>query len=124
MNDGERYERGLQRYIEIQGETATDELEEMRKVSDDLARYVTEFAFGDVLSRTELDLRTRELVTVGVLIATNADSEILEGHISAALRVGCTREEIVEVIIQMLVYAGAPRALQAAKVAARVFERT
>jgi 4-carboxymuconolactone decarboxylase len=44
-------------------------------------------------------------------------------HIEAALNVGCTRDEIVEVFMQMALYAGFPAALNALFAAREVFER-
>ena len=58
--------------------------------------------------------------STSVFVERSPQGELKE-HIQGALNVGCTREEIVEIILQMAVYAGFPAALQAAKTAASVF---
>ena len=69
----------------------------------------------------DLDPRSRQLVTIGVLTALGGCEPQLRIHIGAALNVGLTREEIVEAILHASVYAGFPRALNATFVAREVF---
>ncbi len=77
-----------------------------------MGRYTIEYPFGDIYSRQGLDLKSREIATVAALSAMgNAEPPQLKVHINAALNVGCTPEEIVEIIIQMSVYAGFPQQL-------------
>ncbi len=80
----------------------------------DLGRYIVEFAFGDIYSREGLALRERELVTVAMLTVLDRGPE-LRVHLGAALNVGATPEELEEVIIQTLPYAGFPTAIHAVK---------
>ena len=65
----------------------------------------------------------REIATIAALAALGNAQPQLKVHIEAALNVGCTRDEIVEVFIQMAVYAGFPAALNALFAAREVFER-
>jgi 4-carboxymuconolactone decarboxylase len=118
----ERYQRGLKKFIEVQGDVAKKELAALEEVSPDLARLLAEYAFGDVLSRPGLDIKTRELITIGMLSALGTAAPQLKGHIQTALDVGCTSEQIIEVIIQVTVYAGFPAALNAAELAREVFK--
>jgi 4-carboxymuconolactone decarboxylase len=120
MND-ERYTRGTRRLAEVDGEGGQRVVDALKDVAPDLARYVIEFGFGDVYSRPGLDLRTRELATVAGLAALGHAQPQLEVHVNGALNVGCTPAEVVEVIIQMALYAGFPAALNAAFTAKRVF---
>lgn len=89
-------------------------------LSEDLFETVLGFAFADVLARPGLDLRTREMLTVAALTAMGTAPGQLEFHMRAALHVGVTPEELVEIVLQMAVYAGVPacmngvRALRAA----------
>ena len=69
-----------------------------------------------------MDLRTRELAVVASLTALGNAEPQLKGHIRHALNVGGTRQEIVELIIQMAVYAGFPAALRAMNTAKTVFQ--
>lgn len=117
----ERYQRGLARLEEIDGEAGQRVIASLSGIAPDLARYIVEFAFGDVYSRPGLDLRSREIATVAALTALGNARPQLEVHLNAALNVGCTRAELVEVIVQMAVYAGFPAALNGVEAARAVF---
>lgn len=106
-----RYERGWQRMQEVVGESAKHTVASLNAIAPDFGRYLVEFPFGDIYSRPGLDLRTRELATIAGLTALGYAIPQLKVHLQAALHVGCTREEIIEVIMQMGVYAGFPAAL-------------
>jgi 4-carboxymuconolactone decarboxylase len=120
MSD-DRYERGLEKLAEIDGEAGQRVIESLKGIAPDLGRYVIEFAFGEVFSRPGLDLKSREIATVAALTALGTATAQLKVHINAALNVGCTRQEIIEVIIQMAVYAGFPAALNGMFAAKEVF---
>lgn len=120
--DHRRYERGLAKLKEIDGEAGERVIQSLKNVAPDLAKYTIEFPFGDVYSRPGLDLKSREIATVAALTALGNAEPQLKVHINAALNVGCTRKEIIEIIIQMAVYAGFPAALNAAFIAEEVFE--
>lgn len=96
--------------------------ENLRDIAPDMARFVVEFAYGDVYSRPGLDLKTRELATVSALTALGNCPLQLKSHINGALNAGWTRREVVEVIIQMAVYAGFPAALNGLYAAKEVFK--
>jgi len=118
----DRYQRGAEKFKEIKGENGEEIIERLKELDPDLARYVIEFPFGDIYTRPGLDLRSREIVTVAALIALgNADLQ-LKVHIRSALNVGVMRQEIIEIIIQMAVYAGFPAALNAMRAAKEAFE--
>ena len=78
-------------------------------------------AFGSVISRPGLDLRTREIITVSVLATLGGCDAQVSFHVRAALRAGATAPEIVEAITQVSVYAGIPRALNAVAAARPAF---
>lgn len=116
-----RYERGVQKLAEVDGDAGRAVIESLKDVAPALGRYVIEYPFGDVYCRPGLDLRSREMVTVAALTALGGCDPQLRVHINGALNVGVTREEIVEVMIQMSVYAGFPAALNGMSVAKTVF---
>jgi 4-carboxymuconolactone decarboxylase len=120
MNE-DRYHRGLRKLKEIDGEAGERVIESLKDIAPDLGRYTIEFPFGDIYSRSGLDLKSREIATVAALTALANAHPQLKVHINAALNVGCTRQEIVEVIIQMAVYAGFPAALNGMSAAKEVF---
>ena len=98
MSD-ERYQRGLRRLEELDGQAGLDWLEDLATISPDLARLTVEFPFGDVWSRSGLSDRDREIATIAALTALgNAKPEL-----------------------RMSVYAGFPAALNALAAAKEVF---
>jgi 4-carboxymuconolactone decarboxylase len=121
MNE-DRYERGWTKLQEIDGEAGKRVIESLKDIAPDLGRYTIEFPFGDVYSRPGLDLKSREIATVAALTALGNALPQLKVHIHGALNVGCTRKEIIEVIIQMAIYAGFPAALNGMFAAKEVFK--
>ena len=120
--DDQRYARGLERLGQIDGDAGRKVLDSLAGFAPDLARYVIEFPFGDVYSRPGLGLREREIATVAALAALGNAAPQLAVHVHGALNVGVRPAEIVEVVIQMAVYAGFPAALRAAAVVRGVFQ--
>jgi 4-carboxymuconolactone decarboxylase len=116
-----RYERGLKKLKEIDAEQGDRVVASLADIAPDFARFVVEFPFGDIYTRPGLDLRTRELATVAALTAMGTAPGQLKIHIHGALNVGCRRSEILEVIMQMVVFAGFPAALNGLTAAREVF---
>lgn len=120
-NQDDRFTSGLAKLRKIDGEAGERVIDALKDIAPDLARYTIEFPFGDVYQRPGLDLRSREMATVAALTALGTAEPQLKVHIHGALNVGCTRTEIVEIIIQMAVYAGFPAALNGMFAAKEVF---
>jgi 4-carboxymuconolactone decarboxylase len=120
--DDERYRRGWDKLEEIDGEAGERVIASLKDIAPDLARYIIEFPFGDIYCRPGLDLKSREIATVAALTALGNAAPQLKVHIHAALNVGVTRVEVVEVILQMAVYAGFPAALNGMFAAREVFQ--
>lgn len=116
-----RYEKGLAKLQEIDGNAGTHVVNSLRDIAPDFARYLIEFPFGDIYSRPGLDLRSREIAVVAALTAMGNAAPQLKVHIQGALNVGVTQDEIVEVMMQMAVYAGFPAALNGLFAAKEVF---
>lgn len=121
MPQSERFYRGWQQLEAIDGEAGKQVIESLQDIAPDLARYVIEFPFGDIYGRPGLDLKSREIATIAALTAIGNAQPQLKVHIQAALNVGCSREEIVEVVMQMAVYAGFPAALNGMRAVKEVF---
>ena len=118
----ERYNKGLKNLEKIHPEASKALIENLKDIAPDLSRFVVEFPYGDVYDRPGLDLKSREIATVAALTALGDTKPELKDHIKGALNVGCNRQEVVEVIIQMAVYAGFPRAINGINIAKEVFE--
>jgi len=121
MNTAMRYERGLEKLKEIDGEIGERVVASLADIAPDFARYLIEFPFGDIYSRPGLDLKSREIAVVAALTAMGNAAPQLKVHIQGALNVGVSREEVIETIIQMAVYAGFPAALNGLYAAREVF---
>lgn len=121
LMESDRYTRGWEKLKEIDGQAGERVIEALGDVAPDLARYTIEFPFGDVYSRGILTLKEREIATVAALTALGNAQPQLKVHIHGALNVGCTRQEIIEIMTQMAVYAGFPAALNGAFAAKEVF---
>jgi len=93
----------------------------LQDIAPDFGRLLVEFAFGDIYSRPGLDLKNREIAVVAALTALGTAGPQLRVHLQGALNVGVTREEIVETIMMMGVYAGFPAALNGLFAAHEVF---
>lgn len=120
---GSRYEKGLEMLGRIDGRDGEAVVEKVNKIAPDFSRFLIEFPFGDVYSRPGLDLKSREIATIAALAALGNASAQLKVHIQAGLNVGIKKEEILEIIIQMAVYAGFPAALNGLFAADEVFRK-
>ena len=120
-NPEDRYARGQRALAEIDGAAGQAVIDALADIAPDFARYVLEFPFGDIYSRPGLDLRSREIATIAALAALGHAAPQLKVHIRAGLNVGLTQAEIVEILIQMAVYAGFPAALNGLFAAREVF---
>ncbi len=86
-----------------------------------LQEAITRRAWGETWQRDGLDLRTRSLVTVAMLIGQGNQHE-LKAHIRGALNNGATVTEIQEVLLHATTYRGFPAAVDAFRAAAEVID--
>lgn len=119
----DRYERGFEKFMAVDGKGGQKAVDDLEELVPELGRYLVEYPFGDIYSRPGLDLKTRELAAIAALTAMGNCDPQLRVHIHAALNLGACREEVVEVILQMSVYAGFPLAINALYTAKDVFAR-
>ena len=117
----ERFITGQKMLQKVDGKGGDAVIESLQDIAPDFARYLLEFPFGAIYSRPGLELRSREIATVAALTALGNAAPQLKVHIGAALHVGLTQDEIVEVIMQMAVYAGFPAALNGLFAAKEMF---
>ncbi|WP_319404959.1 carboxymuconolactone decarboxylase family protein [uncultured Desulfosarcina sp.] len=122
MDQPDRYQRGWEKLKEVDGEAGERVVDSLKDIAPDFARLLIEFPFGDIYSRPGLDLKSREIAVVAALTALGNALPQLKVHIHGALNVGCTRQEVIEVIMQMAVYAGFPSALNGLFAAKEVFK--
>ncbi len=120
-NGESRLQRGQRALAEIDGSAGENVVAALADIAPDFATYLVEFPFGDIYSRPGLDLRSREIATIAALTAMGNAAPQLKVHIEAALNVGLSRDEIIEIIMQMAVYAGFPAALNGLFAAKEIF---
>ena len=120
----DRYEKGIASMREHLGPKADQYVEAIREVAPLFAKVNVEFPFGDLYGdkQSVLDQRTREIATIAALTVQGFSLPQLKVHVDAALRCGATKEEIVEIITQMIAYCGFPAATNAIMVAKEVFK--
>lgn len=106
-----RYERGLKLLAEVVGLPAHRTKAKLDSFAPEAGIFLAEY-FGDFYSRPQLDLKSREMVTITALAATGKLPQ-LKVHLQAALNTGSTAEEIKEIMMQLIPYTGFPTALNA-----------
>lgn len=120
VNVMSRYEKGKEILEDIQKRPVEEIFKELEDIAPDLSRFVIEFPYSEIYSRPEVDLKTRELCTVAAITVLGAIPQLKE-HINAALNVGNSPTEIVEIIMQMSAYCGFPKAINGIVAAKEVF---
>ncbi len=124
MSANERYDRGVALLKSKRPDEYDNLTQSLAAAAPDAAKYVIEFAYGDIWSRPGMDLKTKALVTISCLASIGGAEPQLKSHIGGALKCGCTEIEIIETFYQIIPYAGLPRALNAIKCANDVFAST
>ena len=116
------YQRGMNEIRKQLGPMADSYIQNIKALAPEFAWVNVTFPFGELYARDVLDIKTRELCTVAALTVQGFSLPELKLHVAAALRCGASREEVVEVITQMIAYAGFPAATNALMSAQAVFE--
>jgi len=117
----QRFKDGWEKLKEVDGSAGENVIKSLKDIAPDFADLLIEFPFGDIYTRDKLDLKSREIATIAGLTVMGNAAPQLKVHIHAGLNVGCSKEEIIEVIMQMSVYGGFPCALNGLFVAKEVF---
>lgn len=117
----EKFDRGCQKMNEIMEGGDKRLLNGLGSVAPDLAKYVLEFVFGDVYSREGLNLKTKQMLTVTTLATLGNAKPQLAYHIHAALNIGVTEQEIIDIMTHISAYAGFPAAINGVNTAKEVF---
>ena len=116
-----RYQHGMEELRKHLGPMADSYIERIKEVSPEFAWVNVEFPYGELYSRSVVDAKTRELCTVAALTVMGFALPQLKVHVGAALRCGASRDEVTEIITQMIAYCGFPAATNALMVAKSVF---
>jgi 4-carboxymuconolactone decarboxylase len=118
----DRYDQGMAMRKSVLGAEHVARAEANKTDFDaDFQRIITEGAWGTIWTRPGIDKKTRHLLTLAIIAALGKHDE-LAMHIRATRNTGVTQEEVKEVFLQVLVYAGAPAANSAFGIAKRVYK--
>lgn len=103
-------------------EGADKQIEAASEFTRPLQDMVTRYCFGEVWNRPALDLKTRSLLTLALLTALGKQNQ-LRVHIKGAIQNGVTKEEIREVLMHSMIYAGLPAAVDSFHTAGDVLKQ-
>jgi len=116
------YERGLKIRREVLGAEYVDKsVANADEFQRHFQEYVTKHCWGAVWTRPGLPKKTRSMLNLAMLAATNRSNE-LKLHLKGAVNNGVTKEEIQEVLLHTTVYAGFPVGLESFRVAKELFD--
>ena len=118
----EQYVQGMREMRSHFGKAADKWIEVIHDIYPDFAKVNVEFPFGELYRRDVIDTKTRELCTLAALTVQGFALPELKVHILGNLNAGSSREEILEVITQMIAYCGFPAATNALLAAKEVFD--
>lgn len=103
------YRRGLELLEKLHGgQAGAAMVAEMQDICPDFATMTIEWSIGGIMARPGLDLLTRELVLVASCVTMGNAAPQLRAHMESAAKLGATRQQMIEVILQLTFYAGGP----------------
>lgn len=108
-----RMEKGLAKQKEIIGNRIDDMYKNSPKDLLHIQKYLSANCFGDYVTRNGLDVKTREMITLSFLIALGGTESQIKGHIQGNANVGNSRQDLINLMTQLLPYVGYPRTLNA-----------
>jgi 4-carboxymuconolactone decarboxylase len=116
----EKHEAGMTIRRQVLGDDHVDRAQAgTTDVDRDFQEWITAKVWGDLWARPGLERRERSLITIALLAA--AGHEELELHLRAARNTGATRDQIVEALLHVAVYAGVPAANKAFKTMKEIY---
>ena len=115
-NEKNRYEKGQAIQYPLYGDEIVSLMADVPgNMGNELARFLTEYCFGDIYTREGLDVKTRELLIYCILTALEAEAQ-LTSHTFGNLKLGTSRETLAAAVIQCLPYVGFPPVMKALNV--------
>jgi 4-carboxymuconolactone decarboxylase len=118
----ELFEKGLQVRRRVLGAEYVDaSITQADDFNRPLQELVTEYCWGAVWTRPGISPKMRSLINLAMLTALNRPHE-LKLHLKGAFNNGCTKEEIMEVLLQTAIYCGVPAAVSSFRLAREAFD--
>ena len=120
MDVKELHDKGLALRKQLAGEASVaGRVKALGAFGEPLQQVINAYAYGDVWSRSNLPLKTKSLIMVGMMAAANRSTE-LKVHLTGAVRNGCTAEELQDALLLVAMYCGIPAANEAHRIAVDV----
>lgn len=117
----DRRARGLKILDETSKGAGQKVIDSMADIAPDMADFLINFSYGTVFCRNILSPQLKEIIAITSMAATGTMKPQLKVHIKAGLNVGLTKQQIIEAMMHVAVYAGFPAALNGIYVAREVF---
>lgn len=113
MEKNNRLEQGYLKMQEVLGELDNNHENHINTMFPDFEKYMVEYVWGEIYTREALGIELKEIAIIAALTALGNAQEQLKQHINGALNVGCTINEIKEIMLQMSAFAGFPACINA-----------
>lgn len=118
------FEKGLEVRRAVLGKDFVDKsIDDADEFTRPLQELITEYCWGRVWTRPGLPRKTRSLINLAMLTALNRPHEV-KLHLRGALNNGCSKGEIMEVLLQAAIYCGIPAAVDSFRIAREFFQES
>lgn len=114
VKDEERYAAGLAIQEAVYKTEIKDKYKDLPKeYAEAIPLFLTELGFGDIQTRSGMNIKQRELLTFIALAALGGADLQVASHANGAQKVGNTKEELLCALLHAMPYMGFPRMLNA-----------
>lgn len=113
VTEATRYEKGLEKQVEAAGERIITRIKTAPADEAHINEFLAANCFGDYYTREVFSMQERELLTFVSIISLGGADPQARGHVAANLKVGNTRQQLLDAITVALPYIGYPRTLNA-----------
>ncbi|MBV0912706.1 4-carboxymuconolactone decarboxylase [Anianabacter salinae] len=116
-----RFDDGMKTRRRVLGDAHVDRAEAKKTAFDEpFQTLITESAWGSVWSRDTISPRERSMLTIALLAALGNHEEVAM-HIRATANTGASKDDVIEALLHVAIYAGVPRANHAIKIAKETY---
>ena len=120
--DKEMYEKGLAIRRDVLGKEFVDNaISSADDFNRPLQELVTQYCWGEIWGRPGLDRKTRSMLNLAMISALNRPHEV-KMHVKGAINNGLTKDQIMEVLLQVAIYCGVPAAVDSFRIAKEAFK--
>lgn len=114
-NENLDYKKGMANLSAMVGENRGSYIKKLNDLYDGLGDMIAEQIYGKLFNKDVLDLKTRQLINIALLLESGDKEQILF-HVQCALNLGISGEQVLEMIMQSSIIIGIPKALHSMKI--------